>query len=132
MLAQVFHHQRVQATVVGTHHTEQQTVEFHTFIPARHATEVVHDLAAHRMRRVFVEMTVEGLIKTIDRRLRLDAVTAAGVELNVSVELRLIVFVFNLADDLFQHVFNRDQAGQRAELVNHQRHVRVADAELAQ
>jgi len=41
------------------------------------------------------------------------------------------VLVAHLAEDLLQHVGERDQSGHRAELVHHQRHVRVVRPEFS-
>jgi hypothetical protein len=43
-----------------------------------------------------------------------------------------IVFVLDVADDLFQHVFDGDQAGHAAVFIDHDGHVVVVGAEVAQ
>ena len=55
----------------------------------------------------------------------------AAVGFLVKIALRLVLVV-NLADDLLHHVFQRDDAGGRAVLVHHHRHVRAFFLHFAQ
>jgi hypothetical protein len=48
------------------------------------------------------------------------------------VRLVEVVFVLDVANDLFQHVFDGDQAGDAAVFVDHDRHVIARDAEFTQ
>ena len=118
-MTQIFNHQAVKPTVVRPHHAEQQTVEFDAFVTAWHATQMVDDLATNRLCFAFVQFAGEFFVKSVDGGLRFHPVTAAGIELDVRIELRRIVFVFDFADDLFQDIFNGDQPGQAAEFINH-------------
>ena len=44
----------------------------------------------------------------------------------------LVELVFDFADDLFEHVFHSEQAGDRSEFIHDQRHVGVLLAKLLQ
>ena len=49
------------------------------------------------------EIRAEMLIEIVDACLRLDAITPGMVEADVVVSLVKIVFIFNVADDLFEY-----------------------------
>ncbi|MNI42198.1 hypothetical protein D3C73_964790 [compost metagenome] len=75
----------------------------------------------------------EALVEIADRRERIHHVLAIGLDGDLRREiLGLVVFVVDVADDLLQHVFDGDQAGDTAVLVHHDRHVVARQAELLQ
>ncbi len=74
----------------------------------------------------------EGAVEIGDLGDRLDAVAAAGLGQDVVRGLVEVVLVLDVADDLLEHVLDRDQARDAAIFVDHDRHVVAARAELAQ
>jgi hypothetical protein len=59
-------------------------------------------------------------------------VAAVGQRVDRGLAVLLVELVLDLADDFFQHIFDRDQPGRVAELVDHDRQVVAVRAEVAQ
>ncbi len=73
---------------------------------------------------------VEQLVDLVDAEAGVDPVVAVGQRLDVG--LLAVVLVGDLPDDLLQQVLQGDQAGGAAVLVDHDHHVALAQAHLAQ
>ena len=78
------------------------------------------------------EQAVEGFVDALDAGVTTDAVGLVGQAEDVAFVVVDVEFVLDLADDFFQHVFNGDQAGDSAELVDHDGLVVAVATELAQ
>ena len=72
------------------------------------------------------------LVEFIDGGDRLDREVVALQILDQVVVVIDVVFVLDLADDLFQHVLDGHQTGHAAVFVDHDGHVILGDAEFAQ
>ena len=96
----------------------------------RRAAELAEDDAADRVVILVRELAVEALVELLDRQAALDAVAIRpeahdrGV---LGIEL-----VVDLADDLLEQILERDEAGDRAVLVDDDRHVALLAPDLGQ
>ena len=91
------------------------------------------DQAADGVVLVVVEIGIEAFVEVVDRRQRIDHEQAVGLRSDQRMRIfGIVVFVVDLADDLFEHVLDRDQTGDAAVFVDHDRHVVARLAELAQ
>jgi len=61
-----------------------------------------------------------------------NALAAVGERVDAGLAVLVVELVLDLADDLFEHVFDGDQPGGVAELVDHDREVVAVGAEVAQ
>src|SRR5690606_31927625 len=98
----------------------------------RQAAKFVNDETTDRVVIVVAELGTERGVEVLDLGGGLDTITAGVVEHDITGGLIEIVFVLNVADDLFQHVLDGDEAGYAAVLIDDDGHVIVAGAELAQ
>ena len=101
---------------------------------------------AHRMRNVTADGAEWGLVFHLDlcvgemqglghfveRRVATDAISLIGQRKDVAIVLRMVEFIFNLTDDLLQHILDRDQTRDVAEFIDHDGHVVAVVAKLAQ
>ena len=74
----------------------------------------------------------KGVVNPLDGRVAADAVGAVGQREDVALVFGNVKLVLNLANNLFQHVFNGDDAGHAAKFVDHHRQVVAVAAKLAQ
>ena len=89
--------------------------------------------AAHGFAMLVFQMNVEELIELIQIRLGLHTPAFVIHRGNVVfAQIDVVEFVSNLAHDLFNDIFNRDQTGHGTELINHQRHVVARDAKITE
>ena len=95
-----------------------------------HAAEALQHEAADRVELLVAEVGAELLVEVGDLGQRLDAVVAAPVLDDVVLGLVEVVLVLDVADDLLEHVLDRDQPGDAAVLVDHDRDVVAVLAEL--
>ncbi len=102
------------------------------FAPVRHAAQVVGQQPAHGIDVFVGEMRAEGFVELADFGQAAHAHVAIGGRQNVVFFLIEVVFVFNVADDLLQHVFDGDEACHAAVFVNDDGDVVAVDAEVSQ
>jgi hypothetical protein len=106
-------------------------VENH-FATLGQTAEFMNDKTADRVVVIILEVGAEGCVEVFDFGGRLDAVAAGVVEHDVAGSLIEVVFVFNVADDLFKHILDGHQARNTAVFIYHDGHVVVAGAKLTQ
>src|SRR6478672_8102986 len=127
------HMQSVQAARVGARDTEAEAAEREFLARFRQVADGGGEQATDRVVLVIVEIGPETFVEIGDRRERIDDEMPVGLRRD---QLRLVhglvVLVVDVADDLFQHVLDRDQAGDATIFVDHDRHVVARLAELAQ
>src|SRR5690554_4216327 len=78
--------------------------------------------AAYGVELFFIQVGVEVFVKVINRSDGLDCKRTILTKLDMGFFIK-VVFVLNLTNYLFKHIFNGDQAGGAAILVNHDGHV---------
>ena len=76
-----------------------------------------------------LKLGAEIAVELLDARLRLDRELPLAFLADVEIVVD-VVLIADVADDLLEHVFDRDQAGHAAVLIHDDRHVVMADAEL--
>ena len=81
---------------------------------------------------LFVEGDAKGFGNALDGRVTAHTVGVICQTEDVALVFGNIEFVFDFADDLFQHVFDGDESGHAAEFVDGDRKVIAVAAKLAQ
>ena len=84
-----------------------------------HMAHFVRYQAANGVKVGVIQADPKGFTNALNGGVATDAVASVGQTKNVAVVFCNVKFVFNLANDLLQHIFNRDQARHAAKLVNH-------------
>ena len=113
-------------------HHEVQALQLMMLATPRHPAQRMRDQAADGVEALVFEPDAEGLGHALDRRVAADAPGAVGQREDVALVLLDVELVLDLADDLLEHVLDRDQSGDAAELVDHDGQVVAVGAELAQ
>ncbi len=107
-------------------HAELERTERDALAAARHAPELLHDQPRDRVELALGQLGVEVLVELVDAgaapHAELPLALAADVLVVLDVEL-----VIDVADDLLDDVLDRDQSGDAAVLVDHDRHVVAVD-----
>ena len=93
---------------------------------------MIQDEAADRVARITAELNAQRRIEVLNAGSRLDAVAPAPIDLDVVRRFVKVVFVLDIADNLFEYVLDRNQAADPGVFINDDRHVIMRDAELAQ
>src|SRR6476469_9563344 len=118
------HMQGVQTARVGARDTKTEAAERELLARFRQVADGGGEQATDRVVLVIVEIGPETFVEIGDRRERIDVEMPVGLRRD---QLRLVhglvVLVVDVADDLLQHVLDRDQAGDAAVLVDDDRHV---------
>ena len=109
---------------------ELDVVDLHAVADLRRAPELAEDDAADGVVVVVRQVALEALVELLDRQAALDPVEV-GPEAHDRRVLG-IEFVVDLADDLLEQVLQRDEARDRAVLVDDDRHVALQAADLGQ
>ena len=86
---------------------------------------MVQDQATNGIARLVAETGAKVGVEILNVGLRLDAVSTALIEPDIVVVFIKIVFVLDVADDLFENVFDGNQTADAGVLVEHHRHVVV-------
>ena len=98
-------------TVIGCENFETEPVDFHTLAAMRNVLQTIRHQTAHGFAILVFQMNVEELIELIQIRLGLHSPAFVIHRGNVVLaQIDVVEFVGNLAHDLFNDVFNRDQA----------------------
>ena len=92
-------------------------------------TEGIHHQAAEGVELFIGEVRVELIIELFDRRQPLDQEVAGGQLLDVVLVID-IVFILDIANDLFQDILDGDQSGHAAIFIDHYRHMVVGRAKF--
>ena len=100
-------------------HGKLQTAQGKTFAALGHVAHAVSDQAAYGVKVGIAQGNAKGLADAINRGVATDAKAAVGQAKNVAVVFCNVKFVFNLADNLLQHIFDRDEACGASKLVDH-------------
>src|SRR5690606_3064298 len=109
------HVQRVQPARVGAGHAEAEAAEGEFLAGLWQVADGRGDQAADGVVLVVVEVGAEAFVEVVDRGQRVDHVLAVGLGRDQRLGiLGVVVLVVDLADDLLQHVLDRDQAGDAA------------------
>src|SRR5215813_2780511 len=121
------------ATFVGLDHFKTQSAERYLFADGGQVAELIDDQTGDRGEIVGGQFDVESAFDLGDfdvaaRDYAFGLVDYIGFRL---LRLRLI-FVFDLSDDLFDQVFDRDQACQSSVLIDDDRHRRLGFLHLGQ
>ncbi len=77
-------------------------------------------------------MRTKDAVKVINPRRGFNSPAISSDRDNVACGLVRVVLVINLADNLLKHIFNRNQAGDGTELIDHERHMVSFQAEFFQ
>ncbi len=78
------------------------------------------------------EVRAKGFAHALERGVAADTIGAVGQSKDVAHVFLAVKLVFDVADDLLQHVLNGDEAGNTPKFIDHQRHVIARVAEFAQ
>ena len=124
--------QRVQPAAVGAQDAEAEAADRRRLAALRQPAERLQHEAADGVELVVGERRAELRVEVVDLGLRLDAETAVGLGDDVVLALVEVVFVLDVADDLLEHVLDRDEARHAAVLVDDDRDVVAVGAEVAQ
>ncbi|CAM2151793.1 hypothetical protein PT2222_270013 [Paraburkholderia tropica] len=112
------HQQHVHLAGVGAQHLENQVAETHLLAAMRHVAEMIRHVTADCVHFFIGEMGAERLVELHEFGERAHAEAAVGRSDDVAAFLVEVVFVLDVADDLLQHVLDRDQAGHAAVFVH--------------
>ncbi len=124
--------QRVQPAAVGAQTRKRKPPMRRRFAALRQPAERLQHEAADGVEFVVGEVGAEMRVEVGDLGLRLDAEAAVGLGDDVVLALVEVVLVLDVADDLLQHVLDRDEARHAAVFVDDDRDVVAVGAELAQ
>src|SRR4249919_1281373 len=110
--------QGVQAARIGAGHAEAEAAQREFLAGFRQVADRGGEQAADGVVFVVVEIGAEAFVKIADGRERIDHEMAVGLRCDQLVIVGgVVVLVVDLADDLFQHVLDGDQAGDAAVFV---------------
>ena len=122
----------MQAAAVGTQYLKADAVDVDQLVAPGNMPRVIQDEAADRVARIAAELNTQRRIEVLDTGSRLDAVAPAPIDLDVVRRFVKVVFVLDIADNLLEHVLDRNQAADPRVFINDDRHVIMRDAKLAQ
>src|ERR1700748_3333350 len=108
---------------VAAQDVEHGTVDADLLAAMRYTTEAVCDQPADRIDFVVAVARAEHLVELGDLGQRAYAVCAIGRGDDVVFFLIEVVFVLDVADDLLEHILDRDEARNTAVLVDDDRDV---------
>src|SRR5438552_1749450 len=97
----------------------------------RNLSETIVDQAAERVELIIWKIQGEQVVDLSDAGPRIENRLMLADLLDARL-FRQIILILDLTDDLLKEVFNRNQAGGAAILVNNQRHVHAALLQLLQ
>jgi hypothetical protein len=117
---------------VRAQHLENEAVDRDRLAALRQPPEPADDEAADRIEILVGEARVEMVVEVRDLGHRLHAVAPAAVEQDVVLGLVEVVLVLDVADDLLDHVLDRDEPCHAAILVHDDRDVVAVGAEFLQ
>ncbi len=103
-------------------HFKLVTFNFNGFPTRRQVAERLHNQAADGIDFLIAEMGAEGIVEVFDIGQCAHGIHMAAKLANIHIFF-IVIFVFDLADDQFQNIFDGDQAGNAAKLVNDDSHV---------
>ena len=121
---------RAHAAALDLLGAEHQVAEADLVALLRNLAEEAEHQAADRVPFRVRQLDAEQLAEIVDGRATLDPVDAVGHRDELG--LVRVVLVLDLADQLLEHVLERDQADDRAVLVGDQRRVELLPLHLAQ
>ncbi len=124
--------QRVQAAAVGAHDAEAEAADRRRLAALGQPAERLQHEAADGVELVVGEIGAEVRVEVGDLGLRLDAEAAVRLGDDVVLALVEVVLVLDVADDLLEHVLDRDEPRHAAVFVDDDRDVVAVGAELAQ
>ena len=125
------HRELMHAPRIGLRHLEMEAAELGFFAGFGQMAHFAGDHAADGVELVVAELAAEALVEIGDRRQRADQEAAVGLRLDqFGFGLVDIVLVVDVADDLLEHVLDRDEAGDAAVFVDDDRHVVAREAEF--
>src|SRR3954469_13419609 len=118
----------VDAAALGLEHFDREAVDLERLADRRNAADARQDVPPDRLEPTGLDLEVEALAQVVEAHL------GAEDERSISLfddRLRLhIVFVTDLADDLFEQIFDRDEPRGAAVLVDDDRHLDLLALEL--
>src|SRR5262245_39032745 len=107
----------VDAAALDFQHVDGQAVDLDAFADGRHASEMIEQISSDRLKALAFDLYPQTLADLVDVDLPVEDEPAIAL-----VDNRLgldVVFITNLADDLFEHVLDRDEPGGAAVLIHH-------------
>ena len=127
------HVQRMQPARIRARHPEPEPPQRQLLAGLGQVPDRRGHQAADGVVFIVAEVRAEALVEVLDGGERIDQELAVGLgrDQRLAVVGQVVLVVY-LADDLLQHVLDRDQPGHAAVLVDHDRHVVARLAELAQ
>ena len=118
----------VHAAPIHLENLHAQAVDVDALADRRHSAEVRHQEAADRLEPFALDLDAQALRDFVDVHFAVEHEPAATL---VDDRLRLhVVLVPDLADDLLEHVLDRDQSGRAAVFVDDNRDLRLLPLEL--
>ena len=111
--------QRVESAAVGAQNLEAYAFEFDDFVACGNASEMIQDEPADGVTFPSAESGADRRVQVGDGGLRLDAISSGMIDPDVVVVFIEILFVFDVADDLFEDVFDGNQAAHARVFVDH-------------
>src|SRR5579872_2285976 len=124
--------QGVQPAAIDAHDLDVQITDAKLFAALGQAAQMGKHQSAHGIEILVAEIGAESPVEIVYFGLRLDAKLAISIENDVGLGFVEVELVFDLADDLFEHVLDRDQAGHAAVLVDDDRDMVAVAAEILQ
>src|SRR5690606_22971021 len=121
--------QRVETAAVRTEHTKLDAVHDESLSTSRQSPEEVRREPADRVELIVAELRAEVVVELRDTRLTAYRELPLAFAANVEIFVR-VVLIADVADDLLEHIFDRDEPGDAAVLIDDDRHVMMADAKL--
>ena len=124
--------QRVEPAAVRADDAEAVVADVRRLAALGQAAECLQHEPAHRVELVVGEVGAEVRVEIADLGLRLHAMATVRLGDDVVLALVEVVLVLDVADDLLQHVLDRDEPRHAAVLVDDDRDVVAVGAEIAQ
>src|SRR5688500_8104508 len=101
----------MKPAAVRAYDLEGEAVHRHLLAALGHAAEMLQHEPADRVELLVAEGSAELIVEIADLGDRLDAVLAGAVLHDVVFDLVEVVLVLDVADDLLEHVLDRDETG---------------------
>ena len=124
--------QGVEAASVGAQDLKADAAQIDDFLAPGNASQLVQNQDADCIAVDVAEIRSDDAVEIVNSGLCLDAVAAGMVHADVVFGFVKIVFIFNVADNLFEYILDGDQPTNAGVFIDDDRHVIVRHAEFTQ
>ncbi len=112
------HQQHVDLACIATQNLEYEIVDADLFATMRDAAETMRNQSAYRVDFIVAVVSAEDFVELLDFGKRTHAMTSIGGREDIAFLLVEIVFLLDVADNLLEHILDRDESGDAAVFID--------------